>query len=296
MAQDHPSSTNVNPTFPIPLPFAQRRIISQLLPHYEGRLLLDIPKQRTLQFTLSEIEEINKAAEEVIPGTFTGLERHSLGHLVEILSKANERYKEGSITRIPISQRLYKFKISLKEIEPKIWRRILVKECTLDRFHLHLQLAMGWQNCHHYQFKIGGEIYGNLEVLYDPNGDLEIIDSLETMLSDIVPQDGEWLKFVYEYDFGDNWEHEILFEGCVPAEKGARYPLCTEGERACPPEDVGGAYGYDEYLEALADPNHEEHEAYTQWQGPFDPEKFDAEQISKRMRRGKGNWRPSPYE
>ena len=297
MDQELPSVENDNPTFPVPLPFAQRRIIAQILSHYESRLLLDVPKKRTLHFTLSEIEEIDKAVRDVVPGTFTGLQRHSFGFLAEIISSAVNRYKEGSITRIPISQRLYQFKISLQEIDPIIWRRILVKECTLDRFNLHLQLAMGWQNCHLYKFKIGGEIYGNHELLYDPYGDgPEIIDTLETALSDIVPQNGEQFEFIYEYDFGDNWVHKILFEGCLKAEKGARYPLCVEGGQACPPEDVGGVYGYAEYLEALADPSHEEYETYTQWRGPFDPEKFDAEQITKRMRRGKGNWPTYPME
>jgi hypothetical protein len=112
-----------------------------------------------------------------------------------------------------------------------------------------------------------------------------------TKISEIVPKNGKRFHFVYEYDFGDGWEHEVLFEGCLRAEKGVRYPLCVEGERACPPEDVGGVWGYVEYLEALADPKHEQHHDMLQWRGPFDAEQFLAEKTTKAMRRGLPDWR-----
>jgi hypothetical protein len=110
-------------------------------------------------------------------------------------------------------------------------------------------------------------------------------------LATLLAQDGSRFRFEYEYDFGDGWEHEVLFEGCMHAEKGVRYPLCLEGERACPPEDVGGTDGYREYLEAMADPQHEEHDPFMEWRGPFDPEAFSAEEATKAMRRGLPNWR-----
>ncbi len=97
--------------------------------------------------------------------------------------------------------------------------------------------------------------------------------------------------FHYEYDFGDCWKHNILFEGCLRAEKGVRYPLCVEGERACPPEDVGGPSGYEEYLESLRDPEHEEWKETSDWRGPFRPEHFDGQAATKAMRRGLPNWR-----
>lgn len=117
------------------------------------------------------------------------------------------------------------------------------------------------------------------------------VDSQETKISTIVREDGQPFRFEYEYDFGDDWQHEILFEGCLRAEEGARYPLCVEGERACPPEDVGGTYGYREYLEGMADPEHEQHESLMAWRGPFDPDKFDAAAATRRMRRGLPDWR-----
>jgi hypothetical protein len=92
-------------------------------------------------------------------------------------------------------------------------------------------------------------------------------------------------KFVYEYDFGDSWEHEILVEKILPAEAETAYPLCLRGKRACPPEDVGGVWGYEEFLEAIGDPTQEEHESYLEWVGgDFDPEAFDLEETNQRLR------------
>jgi hypothetical protein len=106
-----------------------------------------------------------------------------------------------------------------------------------------------------------------------------------------MPKDGRRLSFQYEYDFGDGWEHEVLFEGFPPAEKGVRHPLCVEGERACPPEDVGGPHGYQEYVRAMANPRHKQHQEFLEWNGPFDPEKFDAQAATKEMRKGLPDWR-----
>ncbi len=96
----------------------------------------------------------------------------------------------------------------------------------------------------------------------------------------------------YEYDFGDGWRHEVLFEGCVRAERGKRYPICIEAARACPPEDVGGTWGYEEFVAAMADPEHERHEEFREWiGGRFDPEAFDPAKATKRMWRGLPDWR-----
>ena len=151
--------------------------------------------------------------------------------------------------------------------------------------------TMGWTNSHLHQFKIEGERYGDLELLGDGFEDFDCVDTTITKISEIVPKVGKRLAFVYEYDLGDGWNHEVLFEGCLCAEKGGRYPLCVEGERSCPPEDVGGVWGYSEFLEALADPKHEQHDEFKEWAGPFDPEEFDAVRSTKKMRRGPPDWR-----
>ena len=142
------------------------------------------------------------------------------------------------------------------------------------------------------QLMIGGILHGDPELLCEGwEDEIQPVDSLHTKISTIIPEDGKRFRFNYEYDFGDCWEHEVLFEGCLRAERGARYPLCIAGERACPPEDVGGISRYEEYLEAMADPEHEEHESFMRWRGPFDPEAFDAGMATKRMRRGLPDWR-----
>jgi Plasmid pRiA4b ORF-3-like protein len=117
-------------------------------------------------------------------------------------------------------------------------------------------------------------------------------DSTRTLLSDIVPRDGKPFRIEYEYDFGDGWQHEVLFEGRPPAEPGKRYPLCLEGEGACPPEDVGGVWGYADFLEAIADPDHEDHDELLEWAGGrFDPEVFSPAAASRRMKQGLPDWR-----
>ncbi len=182
---------------------------------------------------------------------------------------------------------LYQFKITLKDSRPPIWRRIQVKDCSLDKLHEHIQTAMGWTNSHLHQFQIEGQCYGDPELLDDG---FDAIDSTRTMISQVVPTDGKSFKFRYEYDFGDCWVHEIFFEGCPSAEPKAKYPLCVEGARACPPEDVGGLPGYAGFLETLADPKHEQHEELLEWSGPFDPELFDARETTKLMIEGLPDW------
>jgi hypothetical protein len=117
-------------------------------------------------------------------------------------------------------------------------------------------------------------------------------DSTRTKISAILPTTGKRFRFGYEYDFGDSWQHDVLFEGCVRADKGQRHPLCLEGAGACPPEDVGGTGGYVEFLAAMADPQHNRHEEFREWiGGSFDPDAFDAAKATKRMRRGLPDWR-----
>lgn len=279
------------PTFSqnVLLTHAQRKVIADLLPKLCDRLKLDEKNSRTISFTPKELKTIREKAEAARSHAETGMKRNSLRHVVDAVTKALEE-SEG-IGSIPAAERLYQFKITLLESQPPIWRRIQVKNCTLDKLHEHIQTAMGWTNSHLHQFEIDGERYGDPELLDDGFDDFECVDSTVTKISEIVPKDGKRFRFRYEYDFGDGWEHEVLFEGCLRAERGQRYPTCVEGERACPPEDVGGVWGYAEYLEALAAPKHEQHDEMLQWRGPFDAEKFDSEEATKAMRRGLPDWR-----
>src|SRR5690606_24263422 len=187
---------------------------------------------------------------------------------------------------------VYQFKITLLETRPPIWRRILVPDETLDKLHEHIQTAMGWTNSHLHQFEIRGRLYGDPELLEDGFDEIEFVDSLETKLSDLFGGKRRLKKFTYTYDFGDNWEHAVEFEGLFPAEPGKKRACCIDGKRACPPEDVGGVWGYPEFLEAIRNPEHEEHESYLEWiGGAFDPEAFSATEATKAMRKRLPNWR-----
>ena len=182
------------------------------------------------------------------------------------------------------SDLLCQFKITLADIKPPIWRRILVRDCTLADFHDHIQAGFGWWNYHMHQFEIDGERYGPSSP-GDFDFGMEMIDESGVLLSQLLPKSGKRAKWVYEYDFGDGWRHKIVFEGYLPIDKKVKYPLCVEGERACPPEDVGGPWGFVEYLEAMADPDHERHEELLEWRGPFDADAFDAKKTTKEMRK-----------
>ena len=268
---------------------AQRKVVADLQPKFADRLKLDEKNSRTISFTAKELETIRQKAEVDRPHAENGMKRNSLRHVVDAVTKALEESK--GVGSIPASERLYQFKITLLESKPPIWRRIQVKNCTLDKLHEHIQTAMGWTNSHLHQFEIDGERYGDPELIDDGFEDFHCVDSTMTRIGEIVPKDGKRFQFNYQYDFGDDWQHEVLFEGCLRAEKGGRYPVCVEGERACPPEDVGGVRGYAELLEALANPKHEQHEDFVEWAGPFDSEQFDVAKKTKAMRRGLPDWR-----
>ena len=191
-------------------------------------------------------------------------------------------------TRNPkLTDKIYQFKITLIDSEPLVWRRIQVQDCTLDKLHEHIQTAMGWSNTHLHLFRIKGREYGDPDLLDDPCS----LDSKKTNLSKILPKSSKRFIFKYLYDFGDAWDHEVLFEGNPPVDAKAKYPLCLEGEKACPPEDCGGVWGYTNFLEAINDPNHEEHINMMEWIGrKFDPNKFDPKQATKEMKKGSSKW------
>jgi hypothetical protein len=267
----------------VPITAAQRKVVADLLPELSDRLDLSKKNSRTISFTVKELQTIQQKAQESIRHAETGMIRNSLRHIIEATSKAIE--DSQGIGSIPISERLFQFKITLVESKPPIWRRIQVKNCALDKLHERIQTVMGWNNSHLHRFEIKGERYGDPEYLDDGYDDFRCVDSTITRISDVVPKDGERIHFLYLYDFGDNWRHEVIFEGCLRAEAGQRYPLCLEGEKNCPLENVGGVWGYAEFLEALADPSHEEHEEFLEWAGNFDPEDFDAVKMTREMRK-----------
>ena len=185
--------------------------------------------------------------------------------------------KPAKSTAAPV----YQLKITLRDFRPPIWRRVLVPgSANLYRLHRVVQIAMGWTNSHLHQFIIDGEYYSiPSEDDWEP-----VKDERRLTLAQIAPAARR--KFVYEYDFGDSWEHEILVEKILPPDPAVKHAVCLVGKRACPPEDVGGVWGYAEFLEAIRNPEHEEHDSYLEWiGGEFDPDEFDVDAINAGLRR-----------
>ena len=174
---------------------------------------------------------------------------------------------------------VFQLKVTLRGIRPPIWRRIQVTgDTTLHQLHRILQTTMGWYGGHLHEFDVFGTPYGDPAMLEDG----VVLDEKKVRLDRLVSEEKE--RFHYLYDFGDSWEHEILVEKIIPPEKGTTYPVCLTGKRACPPEDCGGPWGYEELLEALKDPSHEDHEEMQEWvDEDFDPNRFDAEEINSRL-------------
>ena len=175
---------------------------------------------------------------------------------------------------------IYQLRIDLSYAKPPIWRRILVEDTILlAELHEIIQIVMGWEEYHLHQFETErGEYYGEPDI--DWRG---MRDEINFKLKDIAPAEKD--KFTYLYDFGDSWDHQILVEKILPAEKDKKHPICIKGKRACPPEDVGGIGGYYYFLEAISDPKHEAYENYKDWyEGDFDPKEFNLEKINLNLR------------
>lgn len=213
-------------------------------------------------------------------------------HVREIAQAAIERYELAKA--INASEHVFCFKVVLVGSNPPIWRRIETPDGTLDDLHEHIQTAMGWTNSHLHHFVIRGRRYGDPKLLDDGWGDHDLVDPTSTRLGALVADVRRSFRFTYEYDFGDDWEHEVVFEGRSAAEPGVEYPRCVDGARACPPEDVGGVWGYADFLEAINDPKHAEHQHMLEWiGGRFNPEKFSAALATREMRRRLPDWRRS---
>lgn len=180
-----------------------------------------------------------------------------------------------------MSEAIYRIKITLRDISPPIWRRIELKGNTsLYKLHQIIQASFGWFNSHLHQFIVDGEFYGESY----PEADFELKSGRRFKLQQAAPAVGD--KFLYEYDFGDSWLHEIKVEAIGEAETGVKYPRCIKGKRSAPPEDVGGPWGYETFLEAINNPEHEEFEGYLEWVGgEFDPEACDLEAINAELKR-----------
>lgn len=179
----------------------------------------------------------------------------------------------------PTTNTIYQLKVTLADSKPPIWRRIQTPgSVTLAGLHRIIQAAMGWEDAHLHQFIAGGIVYGPSEPGLD-DVTFEMKDERRARLFQIAPTEGS--KFTYEYDFGDGWEHTILVEKVLEPEPGVQYPRCLAGKRACPPEDSGGVWGYDQLIETLKNPSDPEYAEMREWMGEnFNPEAFSLDEIN----------------
>jgi Plasmid pRiA4b ORF-3-like protein len=175
------------------------------------------------------------------------------------------------------ADQLVSLKVTLRGIRPPIWRRLVVPGAmTLGHLHQAIQAAMGWDDEHLHMFDIAGRSYG------DPSAVDDVADEEHLTLNGILKSDVA--RFTYTYDFGDNWEHTIVIEGQPPPVDSRRYPTCVAGKRNCPPEDCGGAWGYQDLLAVLADPAHPRYREWIEMIGEgFDPEDFSVDAADARV-------------
>lgn len=171
---------------------------------------------------------------------------------------------------------VYEIKIELKGADPKIWRKIHVNSnITLNELHHIIQISMGWTNSHLYSFIIDEIEYSLKDYDYDYHkyGNAKAYRIKEFKNEPIE----------YVYDFGDYWEHSVQVVKEVKDER-LLHPICIEGERTCPPEDVGGIHGFEEFKKIMEDKNHPERESYIEWCGSvFEPDKVELDEINKEL-------------
>lgn len=179
---------------------------------------------------------------------------------------------------------IYQLKVTLRGIKPPIWRRFQVgSDVTFHELHSTIQRVMGWEDYHLHEFEVNGLSITDEETLFPWGGEDKA--EHEVMLREAVIKVGQ--VFNYEYDFGDGWEHKLILEKVLPVDAAVTYPRCLAGRRACPPEDIGGVWAYQYFLEALEDPEHEEHESNLEWLGDeFDPELFEAAEVNRHLQEG----------
>ena len=177
-------------------------------------------------------------------------------------------------------------RITLEDIEPAIWRRIVVPMTTnLRGLHDIIQAVMLFEDCHLFQFDVGDR--RNKRRYGIPNresGWEEIADARSFKLGKLVEKGIE--RFTYTYDFGDDWRHTIIIEAVSNADPAIEYPLFVEGARRAPPEDVGGVPGFEAFLNAMAKPQHPEYVNLIRWYGGiFDPEDIGLDEIGRRIKK-----------
>jgi hypothetical protein len=182
-----------------------------------------------------------------------------------------------------MTKKIYQVQIALKGFKPKIWRRLLVQsDLLLTDFHKIIQISMGWTNSHSHQFIKNRTIYTVRmpdDKLWE---EMNNVDYKKLRISDLLKNEKE--EIVYEYDFGDRWEHDIILEKILPKDEKQNYPVCLAGRMNCPPEDSGGIRGYADMLKILLQPDHKSYDLYMERLGrKFDPDHFDKDDVNESL-------------
>lgn len=179
---------------------------------------------------------------------------------------------------------VYQLKVTIKDISPPIWRRLLLPaSATFWELHIAIQDSFGWKDYHLHEFYIGPA--WNRDVpwirLPYPDGEFDIFpgeeprDETTTRLSEYLSL--KQPKATYIYDMGDGWQHGLLLEKILPLDKGGAYPQVIGGKRSCPWEDSGGPWGYQDKIEILKDKSHKDHADIADWVGVSDISELDLE-------------------
>lgn len=193
-----------------------------------------------------------------------------------------------------LSQKIVQLRIELADIDPPIWRRVRVPaDFSLRRLHDVIQAVFDWLDYHLHQFEVGERIYGQTEIAPEDFGEGRQYSDKNVKLAALLARGVE--QFLYRYDFGDDWEHVVTVEGVMEPETGVAYPVLIDGARRAPPEDCGGPPGFEAFLEAMLDENHEDHDDLMDWHGgPFDPEDMNLETVEAMLDRIRASRRKGP--
>ena len=176
---------------------------------------------------------------------------------------------------------VYAIKVTLLGTNPPVWRRILVpRDITLRNLHRTLQTVMGWTDSHLHQFVC----HGRRSSAATSRVGTKVANENRTTLGELIGTVGA--RLLYEYDFGDGWQHELVLEEILLGDETFE-PMCVAGKRCCPPEDCGGPQGFAELLQALQDAHHRSHDEAYEWLGDFVPESFSADEVNRRLHRRK---------
>ncbi len=312
-ADDRAASGNVEERQRCQLSEAQRKVIAELCPDLSPRLRLAEKNQRRVELTRRELDRVLERVRAALLEA-QNYRKLTLHNVVQVLANATpqqspeqrtprrlsgqwvfepaaDRAASARSSRQPrsstVTRQAYQLRVELSGTEPPIWRRIQVEDCTLEALHFAIQGAMGWDDSHLYEFEVRGVRYTSRPPVDDPLGwddDLDSKDAGSVRISELIPSNRRW-QLRYVYDFGDSWEHVVKLEQILSTTPGTRYPMCVDGARACPPEDCGGLNGYSDFVAAITDPRHEQHEEMLDWHGPYNPEAFDVSTATKTMRK-----------